>query len=184
MTKASRVIANFFPLLFLLNAGCSKENGCESIQDPYECMSHKECVYKSLTPFTRTDGGRFECHPSDFIGKCMTRKCGYREEGFIFWRQMCAMVDGQEYVEMISECYPSHVQVYPCEGHENQYDNCINEDVCAYCGNGIQDRCERCDGELYESFPCVGWLEGATGGMITRCNATCDDYDFSDCTTD
>jgi hypothetical protein len=30
----------------------------------------------------------------------------------------------------------------------------------------------------------VGWINGVTGGMITRCNATCDGYDTSDCTTD
>ncbi len=95
------------------------------------------------------------------------------------------MVDGQEYVTAISECYPSHVPVYSCEGHENQYSDCINDDVCAYCGNGIKENCEVCDGELFDPYPCTDWwTNGYTGGMVTRCNATCDDYDFSDCTTD
>ena len=184
MTRASKFLSGSSLLFLLLYAGCTKDVECESIQDPEECSSYSKCIYNYLTPFVRTEGGRFECHPLEYIGQCMTRKCGYREEGFIYWQQMCAMVDGQEYMEMISECYPSHVPVYPCEGHENQYGDCINDDVCAYCGNGIQDRCERCDGELYEAIPCVDWIYGATGGMVTRCNATCDDYDYSDCTTD
>jgi hypothetical protein len=33
-------------------------------------------------------------------------------------------------------------------------------------------------------LPCNYFDPTFTGGMVTRCNATCDDYDFSDCTTD
>ncbi len=183
MTRAFRLTTS---LLFLLplTAGCDTKNEDESIVDPWECISNSERVYNFLIPFDRTEGGRFECHSDDYIGQCVIRKCGSGEENPVIWRQVCAMVDGKEYVTSISECYPSHVPVYPCEGHENQYGDCINDDVCAYCGNGIKDKCELCEGELGVTMPCELLDTTFTGGMVTRCNATCDDYDFSDCTTD
>jgi hypothetical protein len=186
MTRASKLIAMVcFAWFGLFNTACQGSGACEDIKDGDKCMARSDCFYNTLLPFSRTEGGRFECQYSDYLGTCMTRKCGYGEEGLVGFEQVCATVNGREYVQMISECYPAPVPVYPCEGHENQYDDCINEDVCAYCGNGRKDTCEFCDGELYEPRPCEWELDqGVTGGLITRCNATCDGYDTSDCTTD
>ena len=175
MTRASKLIFCMLVSIFG-QASCKDELSCDEIKDEQSCMSRSDCLIYTFVPFNRGEGGRFECNYSEHQSYCVKR-----HSTPIVTNHLCTLIKDREY---IFPHWQLGVENYPCEGHENQYGDCINEDLCAYCGNGIQDQCERCDGELYEPIPCVGWLEGATGGMITRCNATCDDYDFSDCTTD
>jgi hypothetical protein len=140
-------------------------------------MSRSDCLIYTFVPFNRGDLGRFECKYPEHLSYCVKR-----HETPIFTELLCTVINGREY---IVPHWQLGVDNYPCEGHENQYGDCIDDDVCAYCGNGIKDNCEVCDGELFDPYPCTDWwMNGFTGGMVTRCNATCDDYDYSDCTTD
>jgi len=177
MTRASKLFALVcFSWLGLFNTACQDNGGCEDIQDEYKCMARSDCMVYGFVPFVRGDGGRFECIYQDHLSVCVKRHSAPMLE-----EQRCTTVHDQEFI--VAHWY-LNVEMYPCEGHENQYGGCINDDVCAYCGNGRQDHCELCDGDLYEPRPCEWELDqGYTGGMITRCNATCDGYDTSDCTT-
>lgn len=54
--------------------------------------------------------------------------------------------------------------------------------VLPTCGNGVLDSLEHCDGANLNGQSCVGIEQGFTGGTLA-CNATCDGWDTSQCTT-
>jgi len=178
MTRVSRLV--FFSGLMasgLILEACSEERTCADIPAD-ECSGHANCVLYPLYSFVRTEGGRFECS----LRYPATEICQEYHDFRVPTPRVCTKFDGHEY--LVRSHYQFFLEVYHCEGHENQYGDCINEDVCAYCGNGIKDKCELCEGELGYTLPCDYFDLSFTGGMVTRCNATCDGYDFSDCTTD
>jgi len=178
MTKASRLVAFFQIILFFCLSSSCQEKKCEDIKDPDKCMKRSGCRLYPLYSFTRAEGGRFECS----LRYPATEICQDYHDFPVPTPLVCTQFKGNEY--LVRSYYQFFLEVYACEGHENQYGDCVNEDVCAHCGNGIHEKCEFCDGELGYTLPCNYFDPTFTGGMVTRCNATCDDYDFSDCTTD
>ena len=180
MFWASRLVFSIgMVVLGGLSQACEDSGSCEDIEDEDDCNARQGCRSYSLYSFVRLDGGRFECT----FKNPLVQICQEYFDPLVPTLHVCTLYDGNEYI--VPAYYQAFMDVYPCEGHENQYSDCINDDVCAYCGNGRQDNCELCDGDLYEPRPCAWELDqGFTGGMITRCNETCDGYDTSDCTTD